>query len=319
MKDGAGSKEGRGPDAPVCGTLYLVGTPIGNRSDLSERAKEILSVVDFVAAEDTRRSGLLLSGLSIRKRLVSYHEHNKVSRSGKVLDALLQGKSVALVSDAGMPCISDPGYELVSLCAENGIRVVVVPGPCAAVTAIAGSGLDGSRFVFEGFLPVKGRERKDRLEVIAAHPVTVVLYEAPHRLCRTLGDLASNGMGKRHIVVARELTKTYEEFLRTTVEDALLHFTETPPRGEFVLVLQGRALPDRRSRAIVTDGSSGVEETSGERTPADLENCIRGMLTEGHSAKVSAARLADDAGLTRNEAYDLVRTVKRSWMEMNEV
>lgn len=219
------------------GLLYLVGTPIGNLGDLSSRAAEILSQVDFIAAEDTRNSQKILFHLGIRKEMVSYHEHNRALRGPQIVERLLAGQSCALITDAGMPAISDPGEDLVRLCGEAGLAVSVVPGPCAAICALALSGLPTDRFVFEGFLPVAASERKKRLEEISRENRTVILYEAPHRLLRTLGELAA--MGDRRLCIVKELTKIHETVLRTTTLAAPSLFDGETVRGEFVLVLEG--------------------------------------------------------------------------------
>ncbi|MHB1452461.1 MAG: 16S rRNA (cytidine(1402)-2'-O)-methyltransferase [Saccharofermentanales bacterium] len=292
------------------GTLFLVGTPIGNYADLSARAREVLLDADMIAAEDTRRTGLLISHLGTKKRLISYHEHNKASKGEYLLTELLSGQNIALVSDAGMPCISDPGYELVRLCDGSGIRIIVVPGPCAAVTALAGSGFAGSRFVFEGFLPVKGRERKERLSAIAAYDFTVILYEAPHRVVKTLESLAAYGMGTRRITVAREMTKTYEEFIRTTVGEAIAYFKDTEPRGEFVLVIDGNPKSDKAGTVSFLDASSADTAPGIVDLRQTTENRIRELLDSGNTAKDSCGIIMKEAGLSRNEAYALVKTVK---------
>jgi len=221
------------------GVLYLVGTPIGNLGDLSPRAAAILASVDLVAAEDTRHTLRLLNHLGLRKHLESYHEHNRLSKTAVLTGYLQQGRSIALVSDAGMPCISDPGYELVRDCASLGIKVSAIPGPCAAIAALAGAGLLSDRFVFEGFLPVQAKPRKGRLSELKAELRTVILYEAPHRLIKTLTDLAESGLYDRQLTLARELTKRHEEYLRLTVSQALDHYTCHEPRGEYVLVFEG--------------------------------------------------------------------------------
>ena len=213
------------------GTLYLVGTPIGNMADLSPRAAKVLAGVDFVAAEDTRNSGLLLARIGVKRPMVSYHEHNK-RRAGEAIAArLAAGESCALVTDAGMPAISDLG-------AERGIPVVAVPGPSAVVTALALSGLSTRRFVFEGFLPQKASERTEILEELSSERRTVVIYEAPHRLRETLGELL-DALGDRRVAVCRELTKLNEEVIRCTLAEASRHFEAVEPRGEFVLVIDG--------------------------------------------------------------------------------
>jgi 16S rRNA (cytidine1402-2'-O)-methyltransferase len=233
--------------------LYLVGTPIGNLSDLSPRALEILSAVDVIACEDTRRTGLLLSKFDIKKKLISYHEHNR-SQKGPILLAMLEsGQNIALVSDAGMPCISDPGEELVRECALKNLPVQVIPGPVAAISALALSGLDTKRFCFEGFLPSDGKERKERLEELTYHRHTFILYEAPHRIIRTLSDLISVGLGDRDTAICREITKKYEEVLRMKVSSAYEYFQKTPPRGEFVLVIAGGEPPCKAEKSMPTD------------------------------------------------------------------
>lgn len=219
------------------GTLYVVGTPIGNLGDISPRARSILAGVDLICAEDTRNTGLLLSRLKIGRPLLSFHEHNTQFRIPRVLDDLRQGRAIAIVSDAGMPCISDPGSELVAACREEGLPVVVIPGPTALITALAGSGLDSRRFHYEGFLAAKGRERKSRLQAIASLPVTAILYEAPHRLLKTLTDLAAVCGGDRPICLARELTKRYEAYQNCNLEEAITYYNGHAPRGEYVIIL----------------------------------------------------------------------------------
>jgi 16S rRNA (cytidine1402-2'-O)-methyltransferase len=222
------------------GLLYLVATPIGNLGDISARAIDTIKKSDIVAAEDTRHTGMLMKKLGVSTRLESYHEHNKAAKGQYLLEQIKEGLTVALVSDAGMPCISDPGNDLVKLCTNENIAVVVIPGPCAAITAVSGSDIDTSRFVFEGFIPVKGTERKSRIQEISDEKRTVVIYEAPHRMRKTLKDLSQNGMGQRRLTIARELTKMYEEFIRLSVDGAIEYFSDTEPRGEFVIVIEGR-------------------------------------------------------------------------------
>ena len=230
------------------GTLYLVATPIGNLADLSERARKVLSEVDFVAAEDTRNTRALLSHFDIHRELVSYHEHNKHESGARITARLIAGESCALVTDAGMPAVSDPGEDLVRLAAEAGIPVTCVPGGTAAVTALALSALPTARFIFEGFLPTEKRERARRIEALAGEERTAILYEAPHRLRKTLKELSSLLGGDRPLSVARELTKLNEEVLRTTLAGAEAHFENTEPRGEFVLVLGG-SVPKQETAA----------------------------------------------------------------------
>ena len=214
-------------------TLYVVGTPIGNLEDMSVRAVRTLQQVDFIAAEDTRVSLKLLNHFEIKKPMVSYHEHNAREVGPQIIRRLQNGESCAIVTDAGMPCISDPGEDLVRLCAENGIDTKVIPGPSAAVSALALSGLDTGKFVFEGFLQPQANARRERLE-----RRTIIFYEAPHKLCDTLNAMYQV-LGERKITLARELTKVYEEVIRTTLSQAVELYIQREPRGEFVLVVQG--------------------------------------------------------------------------------
>ena len=220
-------------------TLYLVGTPIGNLADLSERAKKVLSGVDFIAAEDTRNSLRLLTACNISAKLISYHEHNKASAGEKICERLLDGESCALITDAGMPAISDPGEDLVRLASEKGIAVRVVPGPSAVVSALALSALPTKRFAFEGFLDAKKSQRRARMEAIKHDTRTLIFYEAPHKLLATLEDMADIFGGERKISICRELTKLNEDVLRCHLTDAVKHYKENEPRGEFVLVVDG--------------------------------------------------------------------------------
>ena len=212
------------------GTLYLVATPIGNLSDMSERALETLKMSDFVAAEDTRRTLQLLNHFGIKKPLVSYYEHNKIQRGEYILSRITAGENCALVTDAGTPAISDPGEDLVRQCSEAGITVVPVPGACAFVQALICSGLPTGRFSFEGFLSVTKNSRKEHLESVKHLPHTLIFYEAPHKLITTLKDLLS-ALGNRKIAVVREITKIHEEILRTDIASALAHFEKSPPKG----------------------------------------------------------------------------------------
>ncbi len=222
----------------MSGKLYICGTPIGNLGDITIRALETLKAVDLIAAEDTRNTLKLLNHFEIKAPLTSYHEHNRVQKGEYILSELLAGKDIALVSDAGMPVISDPGEDLVKLCIKNNIEIVTVCGPTAFTTALVSSGISGRRFAFEGFLPVPKKERRERLSQIENDTRTLIFYEAPHKLMATLSDL-HNALGNRNIAVCRELTKKFEEFYRGDIESAIAHFTETPPKGEFVLVVKG--------------------------------------------------------------------------------
>lgn len=222
----------------TAGTLYLCATPIGNLGDITLRALETLKSADVIACEDTRHTKKLLTHFSISKPLVSYHEHNRAQAGQALVERMLGGETVALVTDAGTPAISDPGEDLVRLCAQSGIRVVPIPGAAAFVQALIISGHDTRQFVFEGFLPVPKKEREERLQALADERRTMILYEAPHRLCRTLRDL-ERVLGNRAVSLCRELTKLHEECDRTTIAQALERYADTEPKGEFVLVLEG--------------------------------------------------------------------------------
>ena len=272
------------------GVLYLVGTPIGNLADISERAKKVLSEVDFIAAEDTRNSAKLLLCLGIKGDLVSYHEHNKRAAGERLIARLLAGESCALITDAGMPAISDPGEDVVALAAEAGIKVSVVPGPCAAVSALAMSGLPTGRFAFEGFLPVKGKERRGRIEALAREERTAILYEAPHKLVTTLTDLSDALGGKRRISLCRELTKLNEEVLRFTLAEAVKYYGEREPRGEYVLILEGVE-------------SVAAEEDFSALSP---EEHVKRYTDGGMSRKDAIKAAAKDRGMAKSDFYKLV-------------
>ena len=223
----------------MSGTLYLVGTPIGNLGDLSVRALETLRSADFIAAEDTRVTAKLLNHFEIKKPCVSYYEHNKYASGEKIVARLLAGETCALVTDAGMPAISDPGEDIVRQCAEQGIDVQVIPGPCAAIAALAVSGLPTQQFCFEGFLAVSGKTRREHLERLRGETRTMIFYEAPHKLRGTLDDLAVTFGTDRSVSLCRELTKLHEEIKKTTLGEAVAFYRENDPRGEYVLVLAG--------------------------------------------------------------------------------
>lgn len=271
----------------MSGTLYLVGTPIGNLGDLSVRALETLRSADFIAAEDTRVTAKLLNHFEIKKPCVSYYEHNKYASGEKILARILAGETCALVTDAGMPAISDPGEDLVRLCAQNGVAVVTIPGPCAAIAALAVSGLPTQRFCFEGFLAVSGKNRSEHLEQLRTERRTMIFYEAPHKLVRTLEDMLA-AFGDRNVAIAREITKLHEQTLRTTLSGALAHFQETPPKGEFVLVVRG-AEPE---------AAPGISEEEAVALVAQYRG-------EGLSLKEACRRAADETGLAKNTLYNL--------------
>jgi 16S rRNA (cytidine1402-2'-O)-methyltransferase len=251
------------------GTLYLVGTPIGNLGDMSERARETLAKVDLVAAEDTRRTGSLLSGFGIRARLISLFEGNERARSEEVLAALREGRDVALVSDAGMPGISDPGYRLVAACASEGLDVRVVPGPSAAISALVVSGLPTDRFVFEGFLPRRAGERRRRLEVLAGEPRTVVIFESPRRVSATLAEMRG-ALGARRVAVARELTKLHEEVVRGTLDQVIEELGDRELKGEVVLVVEGAREESPRIEELVEEAAILVDGGARKREAASL-------------------------------------------------
>ncbi len=292
----------------VAGTLYLVGTPIGNLADLSARAIAILRQVDVIAAEDTRRTLTLLHHLAIRKPLESYHEHNLQQKGPLLIERLRKGESLALVSDAGMPCISDPGAELVALCVDAGLPIVVVPGPSAAITALAGSGLDTDRFAFEGFLPADKKMRRQRLVELVGEPRTLILYEAPHRLRRTLEDLEKAGLGARRLTLARELTKIHEEFMRGTVQSLGSHYQLAEPRGEYVLILEGsiayyQRCPEQSASDPAVEASDGLIE----QAKIHLAN----LLAQGLSIKDAARETARLTGLRKNDLYQLAMDLQK--------
>ena len=274
-------------------TLYLVGTPIGNLADVSERAKKVLSEVDFIAAEDTRNSMKLCSILGIRKEFVSYYEHNKKSSGEKIIARLLSGESCALVTDAGMPAISDPGEDIVRLCADAGITVSVIPGPCAAVSALALSALSTSRFTFEGFLPAQKSERKKRLASLEKEERTMIFYEAPHKLSATLFDMKDAFGESRKISLCRELTKLNEEVIRTTLAEALALYSEKEPRGEYVLVVEGA-------------DEAGVSIDSNPLTELSPENHVEHYINLGFSKMDAIKAAAKDRGIPKSEMYKLL-------------
>lgn len=272
----------------MTGKLYVVGTPIGNLSDFSPRAAQTLAEVDFIAAEDTRVTVKLLNHLGIKKPMVSYFEHNKMERGGVITRRILAGETCALVSDAGMPAISDPGELLVAQCAELGIQTLVVPGPSAVISALAISGLSTGRFTFEGFLSVNKRARREHLQQVAGEYRTMVFYEAPHKLAATLADMLA-AWGDRRIALVRELTKIHEEVIRTTLSDAAHRYSEESAKGEFVLVIEGAPIP--------------VEEPL---TLEDATELARTFLEEGASVSEAAKRAAKESGHSKAEIYKII-------------
>ena len=274
----------------VGGTLYVVATPIGNLSDISERALKVLAEVDFIAAEDTRNTWRLLTHFGIEASLVSYHEHNKHEKGGEIVARLLRGESCALVTDAGTPAISDPGEDLVALCAESGVPVTSIPGACAMITALTLSGFSTKRFVFEGFLPVPKKERRERLCALENEERTFVLHEAPHKLRTTLDDLAKTFGEDRRISLCRELTKLNEEVLRTTLGEAVTYYAEREPRGEYVLVIEGGKKKDADD---VNDTVSAIDR-------------VAYYMESGMSKKEAIRSAAKDCGVSKNDLYDQI-------------
>ncbi len=274
------------------GRLYLVATPIGNLSDMSERALKVLSEVDLIAAEDTRNSWRLLTHFGISKPMVSYHEHNRRQRGEEIAERLLSGESCALITDAGTPAISDPGEDIVAVCAERGIPVSSIPGACAAIVALTLSGLPTARFAFEGFLPVQKKERRERLEELSLESRTFILHEAPHKLRATLSDLSEALGGERRIALCRELTKLNEEIFRTTLSGAVEYYSEREPRGEFVLVIDGG-----------TEKKGKIEKS--EKSDMTVEEALAYYQKEGMSRNDAVKAAAKLLGLPRNEVYKL--------------
>lgn len=272
----------------MAGTLFLVPTPIGNLADISGRMADTLAQADFVAAEDTRVSIKLLNHLGLKKPMLAYHRHNTESAGQAVIDRLLSGESCALVTDAGMPAISDPGEELVARCAGLGIPVCAIPGPCALVTALAVSGQPTGRFTFEGFLAMNKKNRRARLDRLRGEERTMIFYEAPHKLTATLRDLADTFGPDRPVSLCRELTKLHEQVLRTTLGEAVAFYQENDPKGEFVLVVRG-APPEEEQEATLEDGLRLVDR----------------LREEGLSLRDAVKRAAKELGLSRNQLYEL--------------
>ena len=271
----------------MAGILYLVPTPIGNLGDMSQRMIDTLAEADFIAAEDTRVSLKLLNHLGLKKPMVSYYRHNTETGGQNVLNRLLAGESCALVTDAGTPAISDPGEELVKLCADNGVEVISIPGPCALVTALSVSGLPTGRLTFEGFLPMNKKNRKAHMLSLTGEQRTMIFYEAPHKLSATLADLRDTFGGERRISLCRELTKLHEEVRRTTLDEAVAWYQANSPKGEFVLVVEG---------------AQPVEEES--VSPEDGLALVERYRSEGLSLRDAARRAAEETGLPRKELYD---------------
>ena len=271
----------------MAGMLYLVPTPIGNLGDISKRCRETLEQADFIAAEDTRVSLKLLNHLGIRKPLVSYYEHNKDFKGSVILERILAGETCALVSDAGSPAISDPGEDLVRQCAEAGVTVCAIPGPCAVITGLSISGLPTGRFCFEGFLSTAKKSRREHLESLVDEQRTMIFYEAPHKLVNTLEDMASVFGEDRPISLCRELTKLHEEVVRTTLGGAIERYREQAPKGEFVLVVGGA--PEKEKESATED---------------DAAAHVAALMEQGLSRKDAVKQTAKDLNLPKNVVYD---------------
>jgi len=269
------------------GILCLVPTPIGNLGDISERMAETMAEVDFIAAEDTRVSVKLLNHLDIKKPMVSYHRHNCDVAGQAILRRLLEGESCALVTDAGTPAISDPGEDLVALCAANDVDVIAIPGPCALITALSISGLPTARFTFEGFLPMNKKNRRAHLDSLRQEQRTMIFYEAPHKVTDTLDDFLAVFGGERRISLCRELTKLHEEVIRTTLEAAVAYFKEKEPRGEFVLVVEG-AQPE----TVEADPDAALAR-------------VEQLREQGMSLKDASAQAAAEFGMKKRQLYDM--------------
>lgn len=277
------------------GSLYLCATPIGNLDDLSARALRVLEEVDLIAAEDTRRTLILLNHFGIHKPLTSYYEHNKAEKGQALVAKLLEGQSIALVTDAGTPAISDPGEDLVRLCVENNITVVPVPGCCAVVNALIASGLPTGRFCFEGFLSVTKKSRRAHLDALRNETRTMIFYEAPHKLLNTLTDFYET-FGERRITLAREMTKKFEEFVYTTLSDAISRYSQTPPKGEFVLVLEGKTETEEPS--VLSD--------------EELREQVFSLKERGHSLSEAAKIVAEANGRKKREVYRMCLEEERT-------
>ena len=269
------------------GTLYIVGTPIGNLEDTTFRAIKTLQEVDLIAAEDTRHTSKLLQHFQILTPQLSYHQHNEQSRIPELIEKLNQGKAIALVTDAGMPAISDPGYELVKVCVEANISVVPIPGVTASITALCASGLPTNKFIFIGFLPTKIKLREEQLEKLSNSLETVVLYESPYKLLQTLEDLAKILGGNRKIVLARELTKLHEEFWRGTVGQAIIHYQNNQPKGEFTLVI------------------AGAEPELPVLSEDTIKQELQELFAQGISRSQASRQLSQKINLSRRKIYQI--------------
>ena len=274
----------------MAGTLYLCATPIGNLGDMTPRVVETLHMVDVIAAEDTRNSIKLLNHFDIHTPMTSYHEYNKVEKARQLVNQLMAGQNIALVTDAGTPAISDPGEVLVRMCLEQGIAVTSLPGPAACITALTLSGLPARRFCFEGFLPAEKKEKAAVLQELAQESRTMILYEAPHHLARTLEELYQT-LGQRRITLCRELTKRFETVMPTTLEEALAYYREQEPRGEYVLVIEGKSLEQKRQEDIAAWEDKSIEEH------------MEFYRLQGMEEKAAMKQVAKDRGVSKRDIY----------------
>lgn len=270
----------------MSGIFYVIGTPIGNLDDITIRQLDTLNAVDFICAEDTRVTLKLLNRYEIKKQLVSFHEHSSKSDAQRIIDRIMNGENCGIVTDAGMPCISDPGEVLVRMCVENGIDVKVVPGPSAVVSAVAVSGMGAKRFTFEGFLPVNKKERAERLELLRNETALMVFYEAPHKLKNTLSGLAEFFGTERKISLCRELTKIHEEVLRFTLGEAVEYYSINEPKGEFVLVLEGK-----------------TQNTDDKITQEQALEQVRKLVEMGERPTDACKAVAKESGFRKGELY----------------
>ncbi|MBO5389476.1 MAG: 16S rRNA (cytidine(1402)-2'-O)-methyltransferase [Lachnospiraceae bacterium] len=283
----------------MSGCLYLVATPIGNLEDMTYRAVRVLSEVDIIAAEDTRNSIKLLNHFDIKTPMTSYHEHNKYEKATELVGKLVEGKSIAVITDAGTPGISDPGEELVKQCYEAGVKVVPIPGACAAINAVIASGLPTRRFSFEAFLPSEKTDKKERrhiLEELKSETRTMIIYEAPHRLLKTLKELYGT-LGNRRATICRELTKKHETFFVTTLEEAIYHYEATEPKGECIIVVEGLS-----REAIIEEARSKWDEMT-------VEEHITQYINQGIDKKEAVKQVAKDRGLPKREIYDIAKNM----------
>jgi 16S rRNA (cytidine1402-2'-O)-methyltransferase len=277
----------------VSGKLYLCGTPIGNLEDITLRVIRVSNEVDLIAAEDTRQTIKLLNHFEIKKSMVSYHEHNRFEKGPELINKMKEGSSIALVTDAGMPGVSDPGEDLVKLCIEEGIEVEAVPGVTASITALVLSGFSTGKFVFEGFLPREGRDRKDAMEYLKSETRTVILYESPHRIKETLKDLC-NALGDRKAAVCRELTKKFEEIIRMGLKDASTYYDANEPRGEYVIVLEGR------------DKEELMEEERKSWDKMTIDEHVNLYIAQGFNRMDAMKKAAKDRGIQKRDIYKLL-------------